>query len=145
MKAPFFSFSYLLSSLSRAAVLFCVAVSLVGCSVYMAANQPRKRDLSVLQPGTPRAQVIAEFGQPKSTRLVDLQITDVFEFTQGYSKEARVSRAFAHTTIDLATLGLWELAGTPTEAVFSGKKLSFEVTYNGSNVVDRVTKLKVED
>jgi hypothetical protein len=43
--------------------------------------------------------------------------------------------------MDLATGGVWEIAGTPTEAVFSGKKLSYEVTYDSSNKVIRVSRL----
>jgi hypothetical protein len=116
-----------------------------GCSVIMAAHQPSKKNLTVLRPGTPRSEVLAELGRPKSTRLIDLHRTDHFEFTQGYSKEVKVGRAFAHGTIDLATSGLWELAGTPAEAIFSGKRMSFEVTYDDLDHVLSVQRLQSED
>jgi hypothetical protein len=112
-----------------------------GCSVFMAANQPELRDLSILTSGTPRSQVISEFGQPISSRLIGLNRVDLFTFTQGYSKEAKVGRAFAHGTMDVATAGVWEVAGTLTEAVFSGKKLSYEVTYNSHDRITRVVRL----
>jgi hypothetical protein len=107
----------------------------------MAANQPPRKDLDVLTAGTPRSVIIAEFGQPLSSRIVGANRVDLFSFTQGYSKEARAGRAFAHGTMDLATGGVWEIAGTPTEAVFSGKKLAYEVTYDNSNRVIRVSRL----
>jgi len=108
---------------------------LTGCSIFMAANQPDYKDLSLLAPMTPRKRIVKEFGQPVSSRLVGMNRVDLLSFTQGYSKEAKVGRAFAHGAMDVATGGVWEVAGTPTEVVFSGKKLTYEVTYDRSNRV----------
>ncbi len=122
----------------------CAALSLFlcsGCSVFMAANQPDKKDLSVLTTGTPRARLLEEFGQPISSRLQGEKRIDLFSFVQGYRKEVRAARAFGHGVGDIATVGLWEFAGTPTETVLDGKKLSFEVTYNRADVVERVVRL----
>jgi len=118
-----------------------VLTTFPACSVFLAANQPDKKNLSVLVAGTPRARILAEFGQPVSSRLVDNRRIDLFSITQGYSKEAKAGRAFAHGVGDIATVGMWELAGTPTEVVFSGKKLSYEVTYDYFDRVARVVKL----
>lgn len=126
------------------ALLPALTLALLGlpaCSVFMAAHQPPRKDVDVLTVGTKRNEVIAELGQPLSSRLVGYNRVDLFSFTQGYSKEARVGRAFAHGTMDLATGGVWEIAGTPTEALFSGKKLSYEVTYDASDKILRVTRL----
>ena len=131
-------------STSKALRPLCAALSLVllsGCSVFMAANQPDKKDLSVLTAGTPRARLLEEFGQPVSSRLQGEKRIDLFSFVQGYSKEAKVGRAFGHGVGDIATGGLWEFAGTSAETVFDGKKLSFEVTYNRSDFVERVVRL----
>ena len=130
----------LMKRASALAVLFSY-VFLAGCSVFMAADQPDKRDLSVLTAGTSRNDIIAELGQPLTSRLVGLSRVDLFIFTQGYSKEAKVGRAFAHGTLDVATGGVWEIAGTPAEAMFSGKKLSYEVTYDRWDRVQRVQRL----
>ena len=86
----------------------------VGCSVYMAARQPDKKNLDVLTVGTPRAMVLGELGQPVSTEIKDGQRTDVFAFTQGYGKGAKTGRAIFHGLADVFTLGLWEAVGTPT-------------------------------
>lgn len=129
----------------RAARLVLAVVALgaglAGCSVFMAVEQPKKRDLDVLTAGTERSEIIAELGMPVTSRLVGFNRVDLFTFTQGYSKEAKVGRAVAHGTMDLATGGVWEIAGTPTEAVFSGKKLSYEVTYDRYDRVQRVVRL----
>jgi hypothetical protein len=128
------------ANLARVA-FFCVCLALSGCSVFMAANQPEKRDLSILTAGTRRSEIIAEFGQPLTSRLVGMNRVDLFTFTQGYSKEVKVGRAFAHGTMDVATGGVWEIAGTPTEAMFSGKKLSYEITYDRTDRVQRVVRI----
>ncbi len=125
----------------RLSAVLALAAALSGCSVFMAANQPEQKDLTILTAGTTRNRILTEFGQPVSSRLVNMNRVDLFSFTQGYSKEARVGRAFAHGTMDVATGGVWEVAGTPTEAVFSGKKLSYEVTYDRYDRVMRVVRL----
>ena len=112
-----------------------------GCSVFMAANQPDKKDLTVLAAGTPRSRLLEEFGQPLSSRLQGEKRIDLFSFVQGYEKGVKAARAFGHGVGDVATVGLWEFAGTSTETVFDGKKLSFEVTYNRSDFVERVVRL----
>ena len=55
-------------------------VGTLKCSVYMAAKQPEKKDLEVMQVGTPRSRVLAEFGQPVSTEIKDGKKVDVFSF-----------------------------------------------------------------
>lgn len=95
----------------------------------------------MLTAGMPREKVIQELGQPVSSRLQGLRRIDLFSFVQGYSKEARVARAFGHGVGDIATTGLWEFAATPAETYFDGKKLSFEVTYDSTDRVERVVKL----
>jgi TRAP-type C4-dicarboxylate transport system substrate-binding protein len=117
------------------------AVALSGCSIFMAANQPDKKDLSVLTAGTPRARLLEEFGQPISSRLQGDKRIDLFTFVQGYRKEVKAVRALGHGVGDIATVGLWEFAGTSAETVLDGKKLSFEVTYNRADCVERVVRL----
>ncbi|MEI7776742.1 MAG: hypothetical protein WCK17_18440, partial [Verrucomicrobiota bacterium] len=60
-----------------------VLTTLPACSVFLAANQPDKKNLSVLVAGTPRARILTEFGQPISSRLVDNRRVDLFSITQG--------------------------------------------------------------
>ena len=40
------------------------------------------------------------------------------------------------------TVGLWEVVGTPTELVFQGEEMAFDVGYDENDRVDKVTVLK---
>ena len=118
------------------------ALTAVGCSVAMAAHQPSRKDVSLFAQGVPRNLVVAEVGAPVSTETKAGKRVDVYAFTQGYSKAARVSRTIGHGAADVLTFGLWEVVGTPTEAVFNGKRVVYEVTYDSSDRVESVVPLK---
>lgn len=116
-------------------LLFVVMFMFSGCSVFMAAKQPGKKDMSLFNVGTPRSLVIAEFGVPIYTEEKDGNKVDIFKFVQGYSKGAKVGRAFFHGAADIWTLGLWEVVGTPTEMVADGKETKVEVKYDKENKI----------
>ena len=120
----------------------CLALTLTGCSVVMAAKQPSRKDVKVFSQGMPRSLVVAEVGPPVTTETRAGKRVEVYAFKQGYSKAARVSRSIGHGAADVFTLGLWEAVGTPTEAVFNGKRLVYEVTYDRSDRVEDVVVLK---
>lgn len=126
---------------ATASVLAVIMTTGNGCSVYMASKQPGRKDLNVLAAGTPRSLVLAELGQPRASEMKDGKRVDVFSFVQGYSKGAKAGRAFFHGAADVVTLGMWEVVGTPTEAVFDGKKLAYEVTYDANDKVEKVLTL----
>ncbi len=124
------------------AVLFSM---LLGCSAYMAANQPGPKDLSLLNNGTPRAKLIAEYGAPIHTEMKDGTRRDIFKFKHGYHGGVKAARAIAHGAATVATLGLWEIVGTPTEGYLNGTELSAEVRYDGGDAVALVKPLTGED
>jgi hypothetical protein len=132
----------LLSSAVAAALLVVVGAAGSACSVAMAAKQPSKKDVGLLTPGVPRNLVLAELGQPVASDIKDGKRVEVHSFVQGYSKGARVSRTIAHGTADVLTLGLWEVAGTPAEAIFDGTRVAYEVTYDAGDRIERVVVLK---
>lgn len=132
--------AYLLH-LIKTHILVISMATVGGCSVYMAAHQPDKKNLNVFEPGTPRNLVLAEIGQPKATEMRNGRRVDVFSFVQGYSKGAKAGRAAFHGAADVLTLGLWEVVGTPTEATFDGSKVAFEVTYDKNDKVKKVVQL----
>jgi hypothetical protein len=84
-------------------------VALPGCSVAMALKQPEKKNLHALEPGTPRATVIDEFGLPRKTDEYRGEKVDAFKISEGTSKEDKLLRAGLHLTADAFTFGLWEL------------------------------------
>jgi hypothetical protein len=119
-----------------------VACTFSSCAVVMATKQPTKKDLGLLNTGTPRSLLIAEFGAPIHFEQKDGKRVEVFSFQQGYSKAARVTRALGHGAADLFTAGIWEVVGTPTEALFDGKAVVAQVTFDASEMVEQSVMLK---
>lgn len=117
-------------------VLVCVAGT-TGCAVSMAIEQPTKKNLAVLETGTPRALVVAEFGRPVASRTVKKRRVDSYRFVQGYSTGNRAGRALLHGAADMATIGLWEVAAMPAEGYFSGENFACEVLYDDQDRVLR--------
>lgn len=123
-------------------VAVCMVAMLSGCSVYMASNQPTAKNLDLLKEGTPRTLLIAEYGVPLETKTVaGSSKCEVFKFTQGYSSGAKATRAVFHGLADVFTLGLWEVIGTPTESVFTGDFMVYEVCYDETDRAKSVVLL----
>jgi len=120
----------------------CALSGLSSCSVYLAARQPSEKDLEVLTRGTPRGVVIAELGHPVASYLVNLRRVDYFKFKQGYSKGAKAARVLGHGAANAATLGLWDVAGTPTELYFDGADETIKVEYDARDRVVNVRGLE---
>lgn len=120
----------------------CIALGLTGCSVFMAAQLPDKKDLNVLKPGVPRSVVIAEMGAPSSYEELQGTRTEVYRFKQGYSTPNKISRAVFHGTADVITFGLWEVVATPGEYYFSGTDTIVMVSYDAANRVEKVQYVK---
>jgi hypothetical protein len=108
----------------------------------MAAQQPSKKNIGLFSVGTPRDMLLAEFGMPSVTETKDGRRREIFTFKQGYSTATRAGRAVFHGVADVLTLGLWEVVGTPTELVFQGEEMAFDVSYDENDRVDKVTVLK---
>lgn len=53
-------------------------------------------------------------------------------------KRSSAARAFMHGTLDVATLGIWEVAGTPIEAMKDKKLLVLTATYRKDNSLAQV-------
>ena len=122
------------------AIGFAAASS--GCAVVMAAKQPDYKNVELFKVGTPRGALLGEFGHPTATDTKpDGTKCDTFSFTQGYSGGAKAGRAFAHGVADVLTLGLWEVIGTPTEAIFSGNTVGYQTCYDKDDRVQTVILL----
>lgn len=132
MRKPFF----------RYITFFILCTFLSGCSVFMAAKQPDAKNLDLMKVGTPRAMLLAEFGMPTVSETREGHKYEIFKFVNGYSAGAKAGRAVFHGAADVVTLGLWEVVGTPTEGVFSGDEMAFQVRYDKNDRVDEVYALK---
>jgi hypothetical protein len=113
-----------------------------GCSVFMAAKQPGEKNVDLFKVGTSRSMLLAEFGSPTVSEVRNEKKSEMFKFVQGYSSGVKAGRAFFHGAADVVTGGLWEVVGTPTEAVFNGNEMAYEVTYDDKDRIDQVTVLK---
>lgn len=122
---------------------FALLIILIsGCSVFMAAKQPDAKNVDLFKTGTPRSMLLAEFGLPMVSEVRNGKRTEIFKFVQGYSAGAKAGRAVFHGVADVLTLGLWEVVGTPTEGVFNGNEIVFEVSYDENDRIDQVIALK---
>jgi len=128
-------------------LLFVSSVSFIcsGCGVFMAAKQPSKKNTAIFRVGTPRSLLLAEFGLPMAGEVrKDGRKYEIFAFTQGYSAGAKAGRAVFHGVADVVTWGLWEIIATPTEGIFNGTEMAYEVRYDEDDLVDQVIPLKKE-
>jgi hypothetical protein len=109
----------------------------------MAAFQPGVKDVELLQVGTSRDLLIAEFGEPVLSGVDgDGREYDKFSFTQGYTTGVKISRAVFHVVADVLTHGLWEVVGTPLEATFDGEEITYEVTYDRKDRIAQIIKFE---
>ncbi len=134
----------LIKFILSAALLVILTMQVSGCSVFMAAKQPEKKDISLLKEGVSRAVLISEFGAPVISEYKNDKRFEIFKFVQGYSTGAKAGRAFFHGAASVATLGLWELVGTPTEITFNGDEMAFQVSYDENDLVDEVKLITKE-
>lgn len=106
-----------------------VLLSSSGCSVFMAAAGTREPNLSMITIGAHRAEVELQLGSPRTTIAHEggQYRTDTYEYELGNKPSA--GRAVVHGVMDLLTLGLWEVVGTPVEA-FRGEKHEIVISYD---------------
>ena len=87
-----------------------------GCSVFMAATGDKDPNFAVLQVGASRGVVELELGTAVEQHVArDGTTTCIYEYTIG--NEPSGGRAVAHGVMDVLTLGLWEVIGTPVELI----------------------------
>lgn len=122
-------------------VIISLSSTLSGCSVYMASQQPEKKDVSLFKKGTPRSMLLGEFGYPTASTTHDGKKWDIWRFRQGYSNGAKTGRAVGHAAMDVLTLGIWEVAGTPIETAADGDEVAYEVAYDSDDNVSDVVLL----
>lgn len=122
-------------------ILFLMCAS---CSPYMASKQPGLKNTGLFATGTPRSELIAEFGTPTSSEAREDGRHDIFRFRQGYSSGAKAGRAIMHGVFDVFTLGLWEVVGTPIESAADGKDMAYEVVYDPDDRVKQIIPMTRE-
>ena len=111
--------------------ILCVLLS--GCSVGMAMHGKATPNLGAFHVGSTRGEVELQLGSPvSSTTTKDGSRVDLYDYEVGNDPSA--GRAAGHAVMDVLTLGIWEVAGTPIEAV-QGEKKQLQVTYDQNDIV----------
>lgn len=110
-----------------------------GCAVGMALSGKKEVDVAKLYIGQPRADVIALLGNPINTTATETGSEDVFKCQAGNAPSA--ARAVGHGIMDVLTVGLWEVAGTPFEAL-QGSTYYVTVTYDKD---EKLTNVKTNE
>lgn len=126
------------------AVAMAVAFHFSGCAVVMALKQPNKKNVQVLNAGISRENVVTYLGAPITSENKDGKRVEIYQFVQGYTGAARAGRALGHLVLDVFSLFIWEVIGTPTELVLNGEKKTVKVTYDKDDRVEDVIYLKQE-
>lgn len=116
---------------------------LTGCSVGMALSGDENPELSVIKVGATRGEVELQLGEPIETQTVEGGgRIDTYEYEIG--NEPSAGRAVAHGVADVLTLGIWELVGTPIEAV-QGTTYHAKITYDEDDKVTHIDTEKVKE
>ena len=122
----------------RAATFAAAAAGLLsGCSVGMALSGSPNPDLGAVKTGASRGEIEMHLGSPISSTLLEGgHRADLYQYEIG--NEPSAGRAAGHAVMDVLTLCLWEIVGTPIEAV-QGEQYTATVEYDAN---DKVVDLK---
>ena len=119
------------------AVIVALLAGLPACSVGMALSGSENPDLGAIRVGATRGEVELHLGRPiRTASLPDGGRADVYAYEIGDKPSA--GRAVGHGVMDVLTLGIWEVVGTPIEGV-QGKKYHATITYDRD---DKVTGIE---
>ncbi len=122
--------------------LVIVLVGTAGCSVGMAMSGKKDPNLGAFHAGSSRGEVELQMGSPtKTVANADGTRTDIYEYEIG--NEPSAGRAVGHAVMDLLTLGIWEVIGTPVEA-FQGEKHELIVHYDRKDKVVGINSRRLE-
>lgn len=117
-------------------VFTTIAFLTSSCSVMMAAKQEGV-ELGELQQCTTRECFLSY--NPEIIDKGQVEDGSYYETYKYRQRTGSIARAVMHGVLDLATLGLWEIAGTPIEgAKQKGKYIVITVYYNPDNTVKKV-------
>ena len=131
-----------LTAMAVAGALLLSAPLLSGCSVGMAAAGQEDPNLAVCKAGSTRLDVERELGAPRDTTMHDDGTLEcVYEYEVG--NEPSPGRAVMHGGLDVLTLGLWEVVGTPIEAS-QGTEYEMTVIYGPDGVAKSVKTEKID-
>lgn len=120
-------------------VLACLLIAtaatvLNGCAVGMALHGKREPELSDLRKGMniDEAHFLLRDYTPAVTITEEGDRIEAYKIQLGNAPSG--GRALGHLAMDVLTWGLWEVVGTPMEAVTSGT-MNLKVTYRNDKII----------
>lgn len=127
--------------LKKSAIGVFICLFITGCAVGMAMSGKEQKDTSILFPGSPRQVVIAKLGPPEtSTKDKEGNYVDSYLIIKGNAPST--GRAVAHGALDVLTLGLWEVVGTPLEMGAGNEEASrYIIYYDNTEKIKDIQKI----
>jgi hypothetical protein len=126
---------------AKAGMGLSLVLALMGCSVGMAMSGKEDPNLGAFRVGSTRGEVELQLGRPiASVTNPEGARSDVYEYEIG--NRPSPGRAIAHGVMDVLTLGIWEVVGTPIEA-FQGEKYRMTVLYDAHDRVVAINQSPV--
>lgn len=122
-----------------------LALLLAGCSVAMSSNRSTyKGDASAFSVGAERTLIEATFGPPeRSTPMADGRTQVTYRLDpKAHTEGARSAAIYGHLVMDVLTLGLWEVVGTPLEIAARDQLVSYVLVYGPDQKVQSVSTSK---
>ena len=110
----------------------------------MALSGTEQKDTSVFYQGAHRSFVHAKTGLPShSIKDKDGKWIDTYIIVKG--NEPSAGRAIGHGVMDVLTLGLWEVIGTPIEAIAGGEEhVRYVLYYDQEDKIETVERVHIE-
>lgn len=106
----------------------------------MAMSGKTSPNLGAVRQGVTRGEVEMHLGQPVQTATQpDGSVINTYVYEVG--NEPSAGRAMGHAAMDVLTLGLWEIIGTPVEGI-QGEKYQAVVIYAPDNTVKSISTQK---
>jgi len=120
--------SHLFKTLQKSALALLLAASCSGCSIFLALDGEEEPDVCAAKQQIYRGDIDAILGDPISVEpTCDGHLMATYEYIEG--KDGSIIRASLYALLDLATLGLWEIAGMRIERNI-GDKIHFIAIYD---------------
>jgi len=122
--------------------LIFIVLALSSCSVVM-SGKTSGTDMKDFTKSTTRSGIVAHDGVTITATETNEQGVIVCEDYLVQKKKGSIMRAVMHGVLDVATLGLWEVIGTPVEMSQGGKTyIPVRVCYNDMQEVEKIEFLQ---
>jgi outer membrane protein assembly factor BamE (lipoprotein component of BamABCDE complex) len=121
------------------AAAFLIVALASGCSVYLEHKRPDYTDVSKIEKGTPRYDVMADLGRPIESYKDDGKDVDVFQADpKGRYAGTKTAIITFDTVADIFTICMWEAVATPAEMLTKHKLTTYVVTYEPNQTVESI-------